>query len=469
MIKIELNNNKFKVLGDIKILSKLYIDMKVRHPNSYYLRQYMPKDWDGCIDYLSKQGYAKTGFLPRVINYFEEKEVEYFIVDLRKELEYGSIPKFVGKFEARPYQIAAVKSILYNSVGDVLFQRGVIGAATNAGKTLIAALLYKSFKNVKALILINNKPLFEQFLEDMPLMFGDNWGYLYGKKLKWADIMICMTPSLRNNLEKYHSILAKYNMVIFDECHLITSKTNKKVLTYLFNATIRVGLSGTPFSHSDKTKNMDVESYFGTQVFTIKNMELMDLGYSTPIVIKIIKGNTLIRIPGDYAEEYREGITISEERNNKSLERVIFNLKRNRYPLLVVCRYHEHVERLYQIYQDYFRGAYSIKYLHNEVKDRKQILSDFKVGKIDILITSLLIKLGQNMPLIKYMQNASSGDSAINALQLIGRAIRVDSSKDKVYYEDFFDIGKYLLRHSKHRIKYYKKEGFKIIDLSKNN
>lgn len=68
------------------------------------------------------------------------------------------------------------------------------------------------------------------------------------------------------------------------------------------------------------------------------------------------------------------------------------------------------------------------------------------------------------MPLIKYMQNAASGDSQITALQLIGRAIRKHESKTKVYYEDFWDEGAYLRRHSKHRIMYYKKEGYKVIE-----
>ena len=37
----------------------------------------------------------------------------------------------------------------------------------------------------------------------------------------------------------------------------------------------------------------------------------------------------------------------------------------------------------------------------------------------------------------------------------------------KVYFEDFYDQGAYLLRHSKHRLSYYKREGFKVIELYK--
>ena len=463
MISIELNNNKFKLNGNLRVLNKLYEDMKVRHPNAFYLRPHMEPGWDGKIKYITDSGYAKTGLLPKVTSLIKKYEEECTIVDRRNALEFKEIPLEVGEFKARDYQIEAVENIVYNEVNGLSFQRGVIGAATNAGKTLIAAMLYKSFPDAKALILVNNTDLYQQFLDDMPKMFGDNWGYMQGKKVKWADIMVCMTPTLKNRLNEFSTKLAGYNMAIFDECHLITSKTNKKVITALYNTIIRVGLSGTAFGHKDPTKNMDVRAFFGEQVYTISNIELMDMGYSTPIVIKITEGNTKIKIKGNYDEEYKQGITRSHKRTRKILRRAEFYLRRGSYPMLVVGKYHEHVENLYDSFQARFGDRYRIEYIHHKIKDRKRILDSFKEGKVDILISSLIIKLGQNMPLIKCMINAASGDSQINALQLVGRSIRIHKSKKKVYYEDLADIGYYLSRHSKHRYNYYKDQGFKII------
>lgn len=467
MVRVEVNNNKFKLSGNLKVLNKIYEDMKVRHPNQWFLRPYMDQGWDGKIKYLTDQGYSKTGLLPMVIGLIEKYGEEYEIIDRRNSLEFNEIPMQVGEFEARDYQIEAVESIIYNDIAGIAFQRGVIGAATNAGKTLMAAMIYKSFPEAKALILVNNKDLYQQFLDDMPKMFGDNWGYMQGRNVRWANIMVCMTPTLRNRIEEFYSKLNKYNMVIFDECHQITSKTNKKVITALYNTVIRVGLSGTAFGHKDPTKNMDVKSFFGEQTYTISNIELMDMGFSTPIIIKIIAGNTKIKIKGDYDTEYREGITLSRERTRKSLQRTNFYLKRNCLPILIVGKYHEHVEGLYRSYKARFGDKYRIEYVHHKIRNRKEILDRFKRGEIDILIASLIIKLGQNIPLIKYMQNAAGGDSQINALQLIGRAIRKHKSKSKVYYEDFWDEGYYLKRHSKHRLQYYRHQRFKIIELWK--
>jgi len=468
MIRIELNNNKFKLSGNMKVLNKVYEDMKVRHPNQWYLRPYMEPGWDGKIKYLTDQGYSKTGLFPMVISLIEKYKEEYDIIDRRNVLEFNEIPIKVGEFKARDYQVKAVKSIIYNEVGGIQFQRGIIGAATNAGKTLIAAMIYKSFPEARALILVNNKDLYQQFLDDMPKMFGDKWGYMQGQNIKWADIMVCMTPTLRNRLSEFSHKLARYNMVIFDECHLITSATNKKVVTTLYNTVIRVGLSGTAFGHKDQTKNMDVRSFFGEITYTISNIKLMYMGFSTPIIIKIVKGNTKVIIGGDYDAEYREGITLSCERTRMSMQRADFYLQRGCYPILIVGKYHEHIERLYHSFQIRFGNKYSIEFIHHKIRNRKEILDRFKDGKIDILISSLIVKLGQNMPLIKYMQNAAGGDSQINALQLIGRAIRIHKSKKKVYYEDFWDDGYYLKRHSKHRLQYYKHQRFKVIELWKS-
>ncbi len=463
MVQLELNNNKVRVSGNLKVCNQVYEEMKVKHPSAYYIRPHMPPGWDGKIKYLSDSGYARAGLFPLVTSLIEKYNEEYTIIDRRNKLEFKDIPYRVGEFTARDYQVEAVESIVYNEVGGVPFQRGIIGAATNAGKTLMAAMLHHSFKDSKALILVNNSDLYHQFLGDMPKMFGDDWGYMQGKKVKWANIMVCMTPTLRNRLKEFQNKLLKYNMVIFDECHLITSKTNKAVITALYNTSVRVGLSGTPFGHKDPTKNMDVRAFFGDQTFTIKNIELMEQGYSTPIIIKMVKGNTKIYIKGDYDEEYKQGVSLSRERTKATLDRIDFYLKRGKYPILVTGRYHEHVESLYSSIQARFGNRYRINYIHHKIKERKEILDDFKEGKYDILVASLIIKLGQNMPRIRCMINAASGDSMINALQLIGRAIRIHKSKEKVYYDDLADEGYYLARHSRHRYKYYKDEGFKVL------
>ena len=73
-----------------------------------------------------------------------------------------------------------------------------------------------------------------------------------------------------------------------------------------------------------------------------------------------------------------------------------------------------------------------------------------------------------NLKLIRTLINAAGGDSWRNVLQIFGRALRKEAGvKEEVNVEDFMDEGRYLKRHSKHRINYYKKEGFPVGELYK--
>ena len=290
---------------------------------------------------------------------------------------------------------------------------------------------------------------------------------MQGKNVRWGDIMVCMVPTLNNRLDEYKRKLSQYNSVLFDECHLASSKTSKRVISNLFNTVVRVGLSGTPLLHKDPTKNMDIMAFFGDVVYKITNRELMDMGYSTPVKVKMLLGNLDIKYKGDYDREYEEGIISNKDREKRILDRVSFYLHRAQYPILIIGKYHRHVEGFYKKCKREFGSSYRIAYIHGKVKDRYEILDRYKEGDIDILIASYLIKLGQNMPKIRVIINMAGGDSHINAIQIIGRLIRKHDSKKKVIYDDFYDEGAYLKRHSKHRIMYYKKEKYPVLELYK--
>jgi superfamily II DNA or RNA helicase len=464
-ITLIVNNNKVKLEGPLRCLNILREKFKIRNPNAFWIRGYMPKGWDGYMRYITESGYVVTGLLPQVLNLIKEEGYGFKIQDTRVEELPGIIGKGIGNKTYFPHQVEAMKALLMNEVGGIPFTRGIINAAVNAGKTLMMLGMYKAFKNKKALVVLNNSQLYNQFLQELPEYLGDDLGYIQGKKVKLGNFTVAMAQSLAQNLGRYKSYLANVDMVFIDECHLSTSKTYKSIINQLFNTTIRVGLSGTPLMHKDKTKNQNIKGFFGEVVYEIKSLELMDKGISTPIVIKIVPGNSKFSQGNEYRDEYQRCITENKERTAKSIERAKFNIKRGRLPILIVAQFHDHVENLYKAYVANFGHKYRIEFIHHKIKNREEILQRYKDGKVDILISSMIIKIGQNMPLIRYMQNAGGGDSAINVNQLTGRAVRKDDSKSKVYFEDFWDMGEYLKRHSKHRYTYYKNEGFKVIVL----
>jgi len=473
-IRIGITNKQCYLTGDRKLINSAYKEFSVRHPSAFHIRRYMPKGWDGKFHYINDRGAFRTGLLDKVIAFLNSKGASIEYEDERDDVVTDAkVPSIVGGLTPRPYQNEAIGSIVYNTIPgtDIPFPRGVIKAATNAGKTMISAGIYEAFhRKKKALVLINDSDLYNQFHVEIPELVGDDAGFVRGKEKDWNNFTVGMVQTISQNLAKMKGMLAKYEIVLVDEADLADNKSYKRVLDACINATIRVGLSGSIFMSKlakDKPKNYNLESYFGPVRFEITKREMVDLGYSTEPVIKVTPGNGIKETTGNWKEDYDVCITRNKDRNKKVLNRAIFNLERDRFPMLVVAQFHEHIEILEELFQKELGGKYLIKSVHHKTPGRKQIIEEFKVGDIDILISSYIIKRGKNLPLIKCINNAAAGDSQETISQIMGRGERSHKSKNKVYIEDYMDEGKYLKRHAKHRVNYYKAEKFKVIELYK--
>jgi superfamily II DNA or RNA helicase len=467
MITIELTNISMFLSGPLRVMNPLYEAFKYRHPQAFYLKKAMKgRYWDGYVEQIKPSGNAQAGLLPKVIEYLVDKSIPYQIEDNRKPVELQAIPRHIQKNLLRPYQLEAIKAVVNNYVGGVYYPRGIISAATNAGKTLMMAGIFLAYEKAKGLILLSDSHLYNQFLVDMPKIFGNKWGYCRGKEIKFGNITVAMAQTLVRHLPQYKKELFGLDVLLVDECDLSTSKTYTKIIKYIPNAQVRVGLSGTVFIRNlakDRVKNNTIIGLYGQELFRIKNIELMEQGYSTPIVIKINQGNSRMVRTNDYDEEYKKGISTNIDRARVAVDRTKFYLSRGVYPILIVCKLHEHVELVADLFQRHFGTKYKVAYVHNDVKNKTQVIEEFRVGEIDILVSSLLIKRGQNLPLIQAIINLAGGEGPEGPLQVIGRGTRTDESKSKFYYEDFYDAGQYLERHSKRRISYYKNEGFKVL------
>lgn len=466
-VSINITNLTCKLTGDVKTLRKLRNETKIRNPNAYYIRQYMAPGWDGYQQRITDAGYIASGLLPMMYNLLTDWGVDIILNDNRDLVEPVEIPDRVKDFVFREYQGEAIKAVINNYIGDVYWPRGIQSAATNAGKSLMMAGIAACYPDLPGLILLNDGTLYKQMLTDMPKLFTD-WGYCQGKKIKFGHVTVAMVQTLVTHLEEFRQELAEIGVLLVDECDLSTSKTYKKVLSKIPNAFVRVGLSGSVLVRNmakDKLKNNLIVSQFGDILFKIKNKELMALGYSTPVVIKLNIGNRVVGSKTTYEEEYLERIVRNNARNNMWASRVQYYLKSGTYPILVVARLHEHVETLYNLMAIKFGREFRVGYAHGGLpeKERDSAIEFFREGELDILVASMIIRRGQNMPLIRAILNTAGGDGPSSPLQIIGRGTRTDDSKEKVFYEDAYDQGWFLERHSKHRYIYYKNEGLKII------
>lgn len=474
------NCNQCNLDIPLKEAQQLYKKYQIRHPNAFFLRSKI-KDWDGMVKFITKNGTFKIGLLPSVLASCRELGINPKIVDLRKPVPIVSKPvTSIGKYKLRPEQITAVSSVINNRVGGKPFHIGVLDYTVNAGKSLIMAAIYYSFKEkLKTLLITNDSDWLQQSKEEFKQYLpGEDITFVQGSNVKnWSNFSIGMVQSISRNIKKYQPELAKIDMVLVDEADLAGNKSYQQVLTHLYNTRVRIGLSGTIYMSKyakDRLKIMNLRSFFGDTLSEFRLKDSIKKGYSTQTIVKMVPVDHYYPSgwesdKTDYKEIYDDTITNNKYALDAVLDRLRYNMKYGRLPALVVCKFVQHCENIYKYIKDALDSSLNIANVHVNTKDkeRKQIMEDFRNGKIDILVSTTLIARGKNFPLLKLLINAASMDSQEKSIQFLGRLVRTHKSKSRVYLDDLQYFGDYLTRHGNHRRMYYQREKLKVIQLGK--
>lgn len=467
-VRILVDSNKSRVVGDAKVIFELHETIKLKTPGYFFSPLYRKRIWDGFTRYVNESGVFSTGLIDIVVDELKAMKVKYTLIDEREQFKDLNIVTKLGKLKLRGYQKDAVTALLTNRFEGLKFIRGILHEATNAGKNLIAAAIFSSFsKKRQGLFLIDNTVIYAQAVKELEELMPGQIGSIQGKKIKWNRITVCMVQSLHNLLKKDFKTrekLAQQDMILIDECDSTAGKKScKTILGHCFNAPIRVGLSGTPLNHKEKTKNRLIQSFFGPVIHKITNKELVEQGVSAKPYLKFVQGNTKHIYPGDFVKEYRRGVIKSKERNDHIWRIVARQLGKDRGPILILIKNHLHIPYLLSRMPYELETTLTYSSVHHKTRNREGIFENFKQGKIDILIASMIIKRGKNLPSLKTLINAAGGDSETNVLQILGRGLRrQEGVKEKLWLYDFWDYGKYLRRHSNHRLRYYKSQGFEV-------
>lgn len=475
---ITLKSTKGSLSGDPLSLKELYDKFRIKHPNAWYLMKNSRGKFDGYVKYISVYGDFQIGLLPSIIKHLKEKRIKYTIDDQRLPLKLKpKLIKSCGNFKLRDNQLQALQDFISNRVGGIPFYIGVINAATNFGKTLLMAAIHESFqRKLKTLVLINNSQIFSQAKKEYPQYLpGENIGFLQGKDLKFGNFNVGMVQTLSQKVKLIRNELSQIDIVLVDEADVADNKQFRTVLSYLYNTRIRLGLSGSIYMSKlkkDIIHNTNLRCFFGDEIHITTKKDMIKKGYSTPVVVKVVKGNNKnphLQSKG-WLDVFNQAIIENKVAHKLSAERVLYNIKYNRLPAIVVTRFIPHSLALFEYYKKHKElSKYRIHRLdHNTPKKTKEwTLERFKKGYIDILIVTYIIKRGINLPISVYMQNAAGSNSEEDISQLCGRMERKFEGKNKSYLDDMYYYGPYIERHSKHRINYYIRTGMKVINLIK--
>lgn len=350
----------------------------------------------------------------------------------------------------REHQTEVINSYLNNMTGINI-------APTGAGKTIITAILSQKVEPYgRSIVIVPTKDLVTQTEEDF-INLGLDVGVFFGDRKEYEKThTICTWQSLESLSKKskveeldidINAFFEGVVCVIVDEVHKAKADVLRKLLsTYLVNAPVRWGLTGTmPEEDADAVA---VVSCIGPLLGKINTKELQEKGILAKLHVNVWQLQDVGEVFDNYQTELK-WLTTSQPRL-KYLAGAIEKMSESGSTLILVDRI-ETGEKLQSMIPDSIFVSGKMK-----SKDRKEEYAEVQEvdGKV-IIATYGVASTGINIVRIFNLVLFEAGKSFTRVIQSIGRGIRVAPDKDFVNVYDVCSNCKFSKRHLTKRKKFY--------------
>ncbi len=222
-------------------------------------------------------------------------------------------------------------------------------------------------------------------------------------------------------------ILAKFELVIVEEAHEVSSDSFYIVMAACRNAHYRMALTGTPFMKDDEEANMRLLASCGPVAIKITEKMLIDRGILAKPFFKYInlpevhKPKALYRST-PWQKAYEVGIVTNEYRNKAFCAEI---LRARSYGLnsMVLVQHKAHGELLKGML---LRAGLKAEFIYGEDNQaaRSAALGALGTGELDVLIGSTILDVGVDVPSVGMIVLAGGGKAEVATRQRIGRGLR---------------------------------------------
>ena len=426
-------------------------------------------------DHLSGYIQIPRGLQDELWENIKQADIDYEMEDERQQ---GRKINVDFKGELRPEQDKALKEL-------IRYDNGILHAATAFGKTVVSSAIIAQ-KKINTLILLESSALIEQwkdalnkFLiidEELP-QYKTKTGRLRTRKsligtLQGAHdsmtgiIDIAMAGSLCKK-GKYHKMMNEYGLVLIDECHHSASETIANVLKEV-KAKYVYGVTATP-KRGDGLEKINYMligpiRYSYTAKEKAKEQGMQHLVY--PRFTRTVPPRGVITDKMHPNEAY-DIIHNNDIRDEQIIEDIKNCVSAGRTPV-VLSRYKDHSERLYERLKDYADHVFLMTG-NNSKKEHKKILEQMhQVDKAESLIliaTGSLVGEGFDFPRLDTLFMATPVSFRGVVEQYAGRLNRDYAGKENVIIYDYVDnhIPMFNNMYMK-RLKAYKQIGYEFGD-----
>ena len=315
----------------------------------------------------------------------------------------------------RDYQVAAI-----NAVKQAFQNRQValLQMATGLGKTVVFTEIVKRRPSGRALILAHREELVFQAanrLGTTAIEMADE------KAPRDAPIVVGTVQTVVRRLNRLPA--QEFSLVVIDEAHHAAAKTYCRIINWFrANPNCRIlGVTATPFRHDGK----DLESHFGPPVYKYSLVNGIEDGWLVPVQefitskVTVDLENVKVR-HGDYPVEAIED-QLKEIRNVEAIASVAIDQPGK------VLVYTPGVQSAMLVAQSLNRkcpGVAAVIHGGTDKDERRQIIEDFRSGKIRIITNCLVLTEGFDEPTVDTIVMARPTKSRVLYAQVMGRGMR---------------------------------------------
>jgi superfamily II DNA or RNA helicase len=365
----------------------------------------------------------------------------------------------------RDYQLAAVRTCLQD-------RRGMVWVPTAGGKTEIAAGLVRSVPDAHWLFLVHRMGLVTQAADRVearcpelgPVGRVGEGRWSVGPHLTCATFQ-AVAAALRRGDSRGERLLKWAHGLMVDEAHTLPAETYYDASMLATNAAYRIGFSGTPLSRGDRRSVLAVAS-LGPIIFRVRPDVLVERGQLARPHVRMVRCEQDSSLLTNYAAAYGRLVERSAVRNGLLVD----VCKKAEKPAVLFVRTLEHVRTMERELTNAGVACSTVSGQHSQAR-RASAAKGLVAGRSDVLIATVVMQEGVDIPAIRSVVVGAAGASAIAAIQRAGRGMRVERDADgNAVKQDFtvwdvLDTGnRHLERHARARRHAYLKERYELFE-----
>lgn len=438
--------------------------MRVDRVLTVKIPELTPKQWRGLekqLTYLNDQGDVVISYkrlirkgvyvLPRGAWYLMPDEITYEDKRTRPSmpaLDFALTLDDTEKDKRFAGQIAALKSM-------VAQEQGIVVRPPGTGKTEIAT-AFMAGAQTRSLVLVHTEDILDQWLrrieKNIPELAG-KVGVIRGKECRIGHVTVATVQTLsRSYLDRPAAWWGQWGALIADEGHHVAAPTWEAVINTC-PAFYRFAFTASP-SRADGM-HPSMRFIVGPIIHRTK--------FSSPIPLEVVpvKTNFNMRYRGAFDWGRLLNKLVDDDERNGLIAKTATREAEAGNSILILSRRISHLERI----AEKLHSVDGLEILTGKrsSKDRKRVLSDFRSGKVRVLLATQLADEALDVQRLNRVLLVHPGKAEGRLVQQIGRALRSHPDKKDAVIFDFIDhkIG-VLRRQWNERKRAYKKNGISI-------